>query len=187
VDLLRPRAIPALIALAALALPCAALECDSVQGTYRYKSAGPGEPVSLSVLTLSKERSKLFRVDEKAPGTGWQAGGTQPRPAKTTPLAETATLIHTAKDTRLRFMDASGKVLAEMTINDTGRWACKSKRLERSRSRTAGLGDDIRSEKVVETLERNDAGDLLLKTTVTVASPPGKPPKVVEARFPAVR
>jgi len=74
-----------------------------------------------------------------------------------------------------------------MTINDIGRWACKSKRLERSRSRTAGLGDDIRSEKVVETLERNDAGDLLLKTAVTVVSPPGKPAKVVEARFPAVR
>jgi hypothetical protein len=186
VDLLRPRAIPALIAV--LALPCAAADCATVQGTYRYKSAGAGESISLSVLTLSKERSKLFRVDDKGTAPGSLTGGaTAIRPPRTTPLAETATLTHSAKDTRLRFMDASGKVLAEMTINDTGRWTCKGTHLERSRSRTAGLGDDIRSEKVVETLERNDAGDLLLKTTVTVVSPPGKPAKVVEARFPAVR
>ncbi len=185
-DFLRPRAIPALIA--ALVLPCAAADCATVQGTYRYKSAGPGESISLSVLTLSKERSKLFRVDDKGTAPGSLTGGaTAIRPPKTTPLAETDTLTHSAKDTRLRFMDASGKALAEMTINDTGRWSCKGRHLERGRSRTAGLGDDIRSEKVVETLERNDAGDLLLKTTVTVVSPPGKPPKVVEARFPAVR
>jgi hypothetical protein len=184
-DLLRPRAIPALIA--ALACASAAADCASVQGTYRYKSAGPGESVSLSVLTLSKERSKLFRVDDQGTGPGSLAGGTQMRPPKTTPLAETATLTHSAKDTRLRFMDASGKALAEMTINDTGRWACKGTRLERSRSRTAGLGEAIRTEKVVETLERNDAGDLVLKTAVTVVSPPGPAPKVVEARFPAVR
>ncbi len=185
-DLLRPRAIPALIA--ALAAPCAAADCPSVQGTYRYKSAGPGESISLSVLTLSKERSKLFRVEDKATGPGSLSGGaTAIRPPKTTPLAETAALKHSAKDTRLRFMDASGKVLAEMTINDTGRWSCKGTHLERSRERTAGLGEDIRSEKVVETLERNDAGDLVLKTAVTVVSPPGKPPRVVEARFPAVR
>jgi hypothetical protein len=139
------------------------------------------------VLTLSKERSKLFRVEDKGSGPGSLAGGTMIRPPKTTPLAETATLTHSAKDTRLRFMDAAGKVLAEMTINDTGRWGCKGKHLERSRSRTAGLGDAIRTEKVVETLERNDAGDLVLKTTVTVVSPPGQSPKVVEARFPAVR
>ncbi len=185
-DLLRPRAIPALIG--ALALPCAAADCSSVQGTYRYKSAGPGEPISLSVLTLSKERSKLFRVEDKGTQPGSLSGGAQQiRPPKTTPLAETATLTHSAKDTRLRFMDASGKALAEMTINDTGRWSCKGGHLERSRERTAGLGDAIRTEKVVETLGRNDAGDLVLKTTVTVVSPPGKPPKVVEARFPAVR
>ena len=185
-DLLRPRAIPALIA--ALACTCAAADCASLQGTYRYKSAGPGEPVSLSVLTLSKERSKLFRVEDKGTGPGSLSGGaTAIRPPKMTPLAETATLIHSAKDTRLRFMDASGKVLAEMTINDTGRWACKDKHLERSRERTAGLGDAIRTEKVVETLEGNAAGDLVLKTAVTVVSPPGPAPKVVEARFPAVR
>ena len=185
-DLLRPRAIPALIALAAL--PSAAADCASVQGTYRYKSAGPGESVSLSVLTLSKERSKLFRVDDKGTAPGSLTGGGQPvRAPKVTSLAETATLIHTAKDTRLRFTDAAGKTLAEMTVNDIGRWSCKGKHLERSRERTAGLGDAIRTENVVETLERNDAGDLVLKTTVTVVSPPGRTPRVVEARFPAVR
>ena len=181
-DFLRTRAIPALIA--ALALPCAAADnCAPLQATYRYKSVGPGEPISLSVLTLSKERSKLFRLEDK--GTAPAAGGLIRAP-KSTPLAETATLIHSPKDTRLRFMDASGKVLAEMTINDTGRWACKAGRLERTRERTAGLGEAIRTEKVVETLERNDTGDLVLRTTVTVLKPPGPGPKPVEARFPAV-
>ena len=186
-DFLRPRAIPALIA--ALALPCAAADCASLQGTYRYKSAGPGEPVSLSVLTLSRERSKLFRVDDKGTGPGSLAGGSQLiSPKKMTPLAETATLIHTAKETRLRFMDAAGKMLAEMTINDTGRWLCKGDHLERTKERTAGLGDVIRTEKVVETLGKDAAGDLVLRTSVAVVGTPVvAPPKVTEARFPAAR
>jgi hypothetical protein len=184
-DLLRPRAIPALIA--ALACASAAADCASLGGTYRYKSAGPGEPISLSVLTLSKERTKLFRVDDKGTGPGALAGGSEPiRARKVTPLAETATLIHTSKDTRLRFIDASGKALAEMTINDTGRWSCKGNHLERTKERTAGLGEAIRTEKVVETLERDAKGDLILRTTVTVVDAPVKP-KVTEARFPAAR
>jgi hypothetical protein len=74
VDFLRTRAIPALIA--ALALPCAAADnCAPLQATYRYKSVGPGEPISLSVLTLSKERSKLFRVDDKGTAPGSLTGG----------------------------------------------------------------------------------------------------------------
>src|SRR5207253_4677878 len=136
------------------ALPAAAADCASLQGTYQYQSAGPGEPVSLSLLTLSRERSKLFRVDEKGTGPSSLAAGEPMRRPKLTPLAQTAALTHTAKDTRLRFMDAAGKTLAEMTINDTGRWACKANRLERSKERTAGLGDVIRTEKVLETLER---------------------------------
>ena len=184
-DLLRPRAIPALIA--ALALPCAAADCSTLAGTYRFKSAGPAMDAKLSDLSMSRERSKLYRVEEKGSGPGALSGGNLIQRPKTIPLAETVALTYSAKDTRLRFMDASGKVLAEMTVNDTGRWACKGKHLERSRSRTAGLGDAIRTEKVVETLERNDAGDLVLKTAVTIVSPPGPAPKVVEARFPAAR
>jgi hypothetical protein len=183
VDFLRPRAIPALIA--ALALPCAAADCASLQGTYRFASAA-GE-AKLSDLTLSRERSKLFRVDEKGTGPASLGGGNVIQRRKVTPIAETAALSHSSKGTRLRYMDAAGKALAESTIDDTGRWACKGNHLERSRERTAGLGDEIRSEKVVETLERNAAGDLVLRETVTVLKPPGSKPKVTESRFPAAR
>jgi hypothetical protein len=179
VDLLRPRAVPALIA--ALALPCAAADCTSLQGTYRF-SAASGE-ARLSDLTLSRERSKLFRVDEKGTGPSSLGGGLVIQRRKVTPIAETAALTHSSKGTRLRYMDAAGKTLAETPIDDTGRWACKGNHLERSRERTAGLGDVIRSEKVVETLERNAAGDLVLRETVTVLNPKGIPPKVTETRF----
>ena len=180
-DLLRPRAIPALIA--ALACTCAAADCASLQGTYRFKAAGGGE-AKLSDLTLSRDRSKLYHVDEK--GTGPSSG--QPiRRGKVTWLAETAALTHNGKETRLRFMDAAGKTLAETTINDTGRWSCNGDRLERSKERTAGLGDAVRAEKVVETLARNPAGDLVLRETVTIAGEAAAKPKVTETRFPSAR
>jgi hypothetical protein len=182
-DLFRPRAIPALIA--AFALPCAAADCAALQGTYRYMSATGG--TKLSDLTLSRDRSKLFRVDEKGTGPKALGGGEAIKRPRITLLAETAALIHNGRETRLRFMDAAGKTLAETTINDTGRWACKGDHLERSKERTAGLGDAIRTEKVVETLERSAAGDLLLRETVTIVDAAGAKPKVSEARFAAVR
>jgi hypothetical protein len=183
VDLFRPRAIPALIA--ALACVSAAADCASLHGTYRF-SAASGE-AKLSDLTLSRERSKLFRVDERGTGPSSFGGGAVIQRRKVTPIAEKATLAHSAKGTRLRYMDAAGKTLAETGIDDTGRWACKGNHLERSRERTAGLGEEIRSEKVVETLERNAAGDLVLRETVTILRPAGSKPKVTESRFPAAR
>ena len=183
-DLLRPRAIPALIA--ALALPCAAADCTTLAGTYRFKSAGPAMDAKLSDLSMSRERSKLYRVEEKGSGPGALSGGNLIQRPKTIPLAETVALTYSAKDTRLRFMDVAGKPLAEMTINDTGRWSCKGGRLERSKERTAGLGDVVRTEKLTETLQKDAAGDLIYRESAMVVG--GKnPPKVLEARFPAAR
>ncbi len=181
-DFLRPRAIPALIA--ALALPSAAADCASLQGTYRFKAAS-GD-TRLSDLSMSRERNKLFRVEEKGTGPGSFGGSQTIHRPKTTPLAESVAPTHSAKDTGVRFMDAAGKPLAEMTINDTGRWACKGGHLERSRERTVGLADMIRTEKVVETLEKNAAGDLVYRETASAVG--GKaPPSITEAKFPAVR
>ena len=184
-DFLGPRAIPALIA--ALALPCAAADCSTLAGTYRFKSAGPAMDAKLSDLSMSRERSKLYRVEEKGSGPGALSGGNLIQRPKTIPLAETVALTYTAKDTRLKFMDAAGKPLAEMTINDTGRWSCKASHLERRKERTAGLGDMIRTEKVVETLERNAQGDLVYKEAASVVGAKDAAPKITEARFPAVR
>lgn len=184
-DFLRPRAIPALIA--ALAATCAAADCASLQGTYQYQSAGPASALKLSDLSMSRERSKLYRVEQKGSSPGAISGGSLIQRPKTTPLAHTVALVHSAKDTRLKFMDAAGKPLAEMTINDTGRWSCKASHLERRKERTAGLGDMIRTEKVVETLERNGQGDLVYKEAASVVGAKDTAPKVTEARFPAVR
>ena len=168
-----------------LALPCAAADCSTLQGTYRFQASG--SQAKLSDLSLSRERSKLFRVDDKGTGPSSFSGGQTIQRRKVTPLAETAALTYTGKDTRLKFMDAAGKPLAEMTINDTGRWSCKGTRLERAKERTAGLADMIRTEKVLESLERNAQGDLVYREAVSVVGAKQAAPKVTEARFPAAR
>ena len=113
---------------------------------------------------------------------------TQPiqRP-KVTHLASTVKLTHARGGTSLRFLDATGKPLAELSINATGRWTCKDAHLERRAERTAGLGEVMRTERVEERLERNSAGDLVYRETLTVIAPPGGKPKVSEARFAAAR
>ncbi|HEY2627605.1 MAG TPA: hypothetical protein VGI57_00685 [Usitatibacter sp.] len=188
-DLFRPRAIPALVA-ALLAVPAAAVECASLEGTYRFdatQAASAGEPAeSLMDLTTGKERSKLYRVD--APGSKGAFGGSQAiqRP-KTTVLATKATLKRSATKTTLTFMDGGGKVLAELGIDELGRWSCKSGHLERHNERMSGLGDSIRTERVEEVLERSAAGDLVHRTAITTLDPKGIKPAIREAVFPAAR
>jgi len=184
VDLLRTRAIPALI-LAALALPCAAADdCKPVNGTYAYQSAAPRNGVIeyLSNFVVgSKEKAKLFRREA---ATAPSFGGSQvmSRP-KVTHLASSATLTHDAKGTRLKFVDAEGKELVEAGI-DSPRWKCVGSHLERTSQRTSGLGDLIRTEKIVETLQRDPAsGDLVYIETATVVKPAAGPAKQSEAHF----
>ena len=171
-----------------LPAPGAAADCASLDGTYRDESAAAkGEPPRhLSDLTTGPERRKLFQVEAR-PAPGGLAP-TQPiqRP-KVTHLAATVKLTHTRGGTSLRFLDAAGKPLADLGLNATGRWTCKDAHLERRSERAAGLGEVMRTERVEERLERNSAGDLVYRETLTVIKPPGGKPKVTEARFPAAR
>ncbi|HEX7558365.1 MAG TPA: hypothetical protein VF386_04165 [Usitatibacter sp.] len=185
-DLLRSRAVPALIAALCVPAVAGAADCSALEGTYRFESVGPGESRPLSDLTRGPGANKLYRIDAKgsAPG-GLNPTQTMRRP-KTTLLASTAALIHSAGRTRFRFMDPAGATLVEMGIDDPVQWTCKASRLERSAERTAGLGNVIRTEKVDEVLERNQAGDLVYLETVTVVDPPGAKPVRREARFPRV-
>jgi hypothetical protein len=182
VDFLRPRAIPALIAALGFCLHASA-DCSSLDGTYQFGAAGSQH--TLDDLTLSPARRKLYRVD--APGTA--PGTLNPtqalRMAKRTTLAVKASLTYSSAGTNLRFVDASGATLAEMGIDMPVRWKCDGQHLWRGSERTAGLGDAIRTEKVEEILERNAAGDLVYRETVTVIDPPGGKPAVSSARFPA--
>jgi hypothetical protein len=186
VDLLSSRAVPALIAALCVPAFAGAADCSALEGTYRFKSVGPGESRQLSDLTFGREVNKLYRLDAQGSAPG-ALNPTQPiRRPKTTLLASTVAVTHSAGRTRFRFMDSAGATLVEMGIDAPVRWTCNADRLERSVERTAGLGNAIRTERVVEVLSRTDAGDLLYLETVTVIDPPGAKPIRHEARFPRV-
>lgn len=185
-DLLRSRTVPALIAALCVPAFAGAADCSALEGTYRFKSVGPGESRQLSDLTFGREINKLYRIDAQgsAPGT-LNPTQTMRRP-KTTLLASSVAVIHSAGRTRFRFMDSAGATLVEMGIDAPVRWTCNAGRLERSAERTAGLGNVIRTERVEEVLSRAAAGDLVYLETVTVVDPPGARPVRREARFPRV-
>jgi hypothetical protein len=184
-DLFRTRAIPALIG-AALALPCAAADdCKALNGTYQEQSVAPRNGVTehLSNFVMGKEKNKLFHREA---GTGdkpsFSGSATLSRP-KVTALASSATLTHDAKGTRLKFMDAQGKDLAEAGI-DSPRWKCSGSHLARTSQRTSGLGDVFRTERIEEKLLRDPAtGDLVYIEAKTVVEPPGGKPTQSEAHF----
>jgi hypothetical protein len=188
VDFFRSRAIPALIASLCVFAAQAAVDCASLEGTFAFaatKPAAPGEPPeTLADFTTGKERSKLYRMDSTL--ASWKESGLSRHPVSSA-LATKAALKRAPTKTTLQFMDAQGKVLAELGIDELGRWSCKGGNLERRSERTAGVGNVIRTERVDEALERNPAGDLVHRTTVTVLEPKGIKPSSRESVFPAVR
>jgi hypothetical protein len=191
VDLFRPRAIPALIASLWVAAATAAVDCASLEGTYRFASSTPpprGEPPeTLADFTTGKERSKLYRTEAKGSDlAAWSASGLSRHPLSTA-LATKAALKRTQTKTTLQFIDEQGKTLVELGIDELGRWSCKGGHLERHNERTAGTVNEIRSERVEEILERNAAGDLVHRLTVTVLEPKGVKPTTRESVFPAIR
>jgi len=182
-DLFRPRAIPALIAL--LAMPVAHAACEGLDGTYRYQGASPvdGRTPYLSDLTLGPERRKLMR--SAAPAKKQGLTSEEPRShQKVTHLAETARLTTVARGATFEFHDANDKVLATIGIGEG--WSCRDGRLERSEERTAGLGENIRTERVEQRLAKS-GGDLVYSETVTIIEPAGGKPRHVEVRYAAVR
>jgi hypothetical protein len=166
--------------LFAAALACAqpvaaAAHCGRLDGTYRAESVErtDGEPERLADLTFGPERRKLYRMDDPGHQPAHQGGGLagdgQPRSKmKITHLASTVTLAYAPAGTRLRFMDAGGKLLAESRIDAPRPWECAGDRLVRRSQHTGGLGDNIRTEQVEESLERDAAGALVHRESVTV-------------------
>ena len=183
-DFLGPRAIPALIALAAL--PAAGADCSALDATYRFESApGKGEePRYLSDLTLGRDRNKLVKMEKPKVGPSFGgAAGPMDRP-KVTQLAVSGAFTYAEAGSSFRFVDAAGATLATLGIDTPKHWSCKEARLVRSSERMSGLGNVIRTEKLDETLERNAAGDLVYRQSVTVIDPPGPKPTSSEVRFP---
>jgi hypothetical protein len=192
VDFFSPRAVPALIASLCVSAAAAA-DCASLEGTYRFsatKAPSPGEPPeTLADFTTGKERDKLYLTEKpSAKNTPASLDRTAPiHRLKFTTLATKAALKRSPTKTTLQFMSDDGKVLTELGVDELGHWSCNTEHLERSSERVAGLGDSIRTEKVVEVLERNPAGDLVHRVTVTVLEPKGVKPASREAVFQAIR
>ena len=189
-DFFGPRAVPALIASLWAATAAAAVDCASVEGTYRFLASTPpprGEPrETLADFTTGKDRGKLYRGE--APGSNlsaWRASGLVRHPPSTA-LATKAMLKRSPTKTTLHFMDDQGKPLVDLGIDELGRWSCKGNHLERRAERTAGLANEIRTERIEEVLERNATGDLVHRVTVTVVEPKGVKPAIRETVFPAV-
>ena len=183
-DLFRPRAIPALIA--ALAATGAHAACEALDGTYRYEAAAlvDGRPRYLSDLTLGPERRRLMRSEGTTRGApGFSSSEPRAR-QKVTHLATTGRLAAVARGGTIEFRDSAGKVLATIGIGEG--WSCKGESLERQAERTAGLGDNIRTERLQERLSKV-GGDLVYTETVTTIEPAGGKPKKTETRFAAVK
>jgi hypothetical protein len=183
-DLLRPRAIPALIA--SLAATVALADCEALNGTYRYEAVAPveGRPRYLSDLTMGPERRNIVRAE--APATRSQGlASDQPRSRpKVTHLATTGVLAAVAKGATIEFRDAQGKPLATIGIGEG--WSCKGDSLQRDTERTSGLGDNIRTERVQEKLAKVGS-DLVYSETATSIEPAGAKPRRVEVRHAGVK
>ena len=182
-DFLRSRAIPALIAL--LAAGGAHAACEGLAGTYKVEATAlvDGRPRHLDDFSIGRGHDKLV----KSEGSTQQRDLASGRPinrGKITYVATNATLDPARRKPTFEFHDASGKTLATMDIGDG--WRCTGDKLEREAERTAGLGDDIRTDRVQETFAR--AGDALVYTEIaTTIDPPGRKPKRTEIRFAAAK
>jgi hypothetical protein len=179
-DLFRTRAIPALIA--ALLATGAHAACEALNGTYRYEAGIVDMRARyLGDLTVGPERRKLMKTEGSPVKRDWTSSQPVSR-GKVTILAATGKLATDARGAKIEFRDAHDKPLATLGIGEG--WSCKAEALERDAQNTAGLGENIRTERTHERLSKSGK-DLLYTETVTVIDPKGGKPKRTEIRFPA--
>jgi len=196
VDLFRPRAVPALIATLGVAAAAADPGCRAIDGTYRYEAAASGaaEPGTLGEFVTPAVRGKLY-ASQPAPA----AAGRKPRNLsgngvidipmsmrKRKSLASRVTFAYDGRSTQLRYLDQAGKTLLDARLEASWEWRCEGTRLVRTWEHMSGLGDDIRTERVEEALERDGAGRLVHRERVTVIEGAGRG-RVLETRFEPAR
>ena len=182
-DLLRARAIPALIAVLAVTGTHAA--CDALNGTYSDESVAPieGIPRHLSDLTVGPDRRKLVRQESGGKAQGFASAQPRSRP-KVAHLAKTASVTANDRGASIEFRDAEGKPLATLGIG--AGWKCHGDALEREDEHSGGLGENVRTDRVQDQLAKA-GGNLVYTETVTTIDPPGGKPKRTEIRFAAAK
>jgi hypothetical protein len=182
VDVFGPRAIPALAF--SLAFGAAHANCSAINGTYLDESIEKvnGAHVTLSSFASAKDRAKLFHTERSGPPPSFGGSGQLMARPKVTRLAEKVTLTY-GPELKLRYVDASGKVLVETQNVTPRRWRCVAGRLERKYQVATGLGEVMRTEETEQVLMAPAGGDLVLVETVTISEGPATPPRRTEARF----
>jgi hypothetical protein len=168
--------------------------CAAIDGTYRYEgvAAGPGEAGTLGAFATPAVSGKLYAPSSAAAGRGpgkLSGNGVIDIPMsmrKRKSLASRVTFAYDGGSTQLRYLDQAGKTLVETRLEASGEWHCDGTRLVRTWEHMSGLGDDIRTERVEETLERDGAGRLVHRESVTVVEGRGRA-RVEETRFDPAR
>lgn len=166
-DIVGPRAIPALIA-ALLAIGVAHADCGALAGTYAFRPAASENDDRTLASLVEGDSRKLFKP--RAPRTApqsWTSGAPRSR-VKAEPLAVSASFRSNVGGGSFTFMDDKGTTLASLALGPG--WACKGDRLQRSGERMAGTAQAIRTDRVEEALFLDD-GDLVYEETVTAIEP----------------
>jgi hypothetical protein len=183
---MRAQAVAASVFVCAAALGAQA-DCTKLDGIYRFRSVESGNDAggSLGNLAGGAARSKLYKTEAVPGPTGLTSSQPIARP-KVTDIAVAARLAYAPGAVQWHFMDAAGHPLATLPLDSSHPWTCSGDRLTRSFQRIGGLGDNIRTDRIEEVLERSAAGELVHRETITTIEG-GKGTKVREAHFPAAK
>jgi hypothetical protein len=182
------RARSASIALACTAAFGAHADCTKLDGTYRFRPTEQGSESTESLANLAavgRDAAKLIRYEAipHVQGNPLTSPAARGRP-KIADIAVAGTLSYAPGAVRWRFVDAAGKPLATLPLEASRPWTCSGDRLTRTFQRIAGLGDNIRTDRIEEVLERGSAGTLVHRETITVIEG-GKGTRVRESHYPA--
>lgn len=183
-DFFRARAIQALGVFVTCGAIAAQADCSAINGTYEDESIDKHDGIAQSLTSFAspKDRARLVRQERTGTKPTFGSGGAVMQRPKTVKLVSRVGITYGAELT-LRYLDASGKLLAETSSVTPRKWNCVSDRLERKFQTMSGLGNVMRTEQVEQVLMAAPGGDLAFIETTTVVEGPKTAPKRSEARF----
>ena len=178
-DVLRPRAVPALALLALCAGAFAAeTGCSAIDGTYR--NADTTEP---PVRFLDGYvRTPSGRLDPNLLGAEDDPAAGRP---KLIHKSASATVVTKPDGLSLEFRNDKGEALATHFLNFPRRWLCKKGQYRWDDESYQGLGDNTALVKISGFLARSPAGELVL--TEDRDDPCEQTIKRIEVRFAPIK
>lgn len=183
-DILGPRAIQALALWAACGTIAAHAGCGSINGAYADDSVEKldGVPRTLSSFASPRERARLVHQEQSGPKPTFGGTGQVMQRPKTVKLVARVEVAFAA-ELKLRYLDESGKLLAETMSTTPRKWNCIGGRLERKFQTASGLGEVMRTEEIVQVLSAEPGGDLALIETSRFVDGTKAAPKETQVHF----